>query len=578
MYFLALATDYDGTLAHDGVVDAGTVDALRRLKESGRRLVLVTGRELPDLQRVFPDLSLCDLAVVENGALLYEPATGRETPVADPPPDAFVARLRERGVEPLSVGRSIVATWEPMETVVLEVIRELGLEQQITFNKGAVMVLPPGVNKASGLESALRELGLSRHNVVGAGDAENDHAFLSICGCSVAVANALPAVKETADMVTAGARGDGVVELIDDLLRTDLRDAVNQSARHRVPIGTAADGAPVQLDPVGGSLLVAGVSGGGKSTKVAGILEQLAAHGFEYLVVDPEGDYAELDEAVVLGDVDRPPRVPEALEVLKRLDDGLVLNLLGVELADRPAFLARLLPELSRLRGRTGRPHWIVIDEAHHMLPAAQDAVAAALPQELRATILVTVHPDQVAADALALVRTILAVGAEPIGTVRSYCAAVGEAAPLLPDDVELEPGEALFWERGGKDPPRRVRVTGPRQERRRHTRKYAEGELGPDRSFYFRGPENALNLRAHNLSIFVQMAEGVDDATWCHHLRTGDYSAWARDAIKDDELAAEFAAVEREPDLDPRASRGRIKEAIDRLYTGPASANGPPR
>ena len=219
-------------------------------------------------------------------------------------------------------------------------------------------------------------------------------------------------------MVTAGARGEGGVELIDELLRTDLSDVHRQR-----PPGTACRSAPPKTarpccsTRSRGSLLVAGVSGGGKSTKVAGILEQLAAHGFDYLVVDPEGDYAELEEAVVLGDVDRPPRVPEALEVLERLDDGLVLNLLGVELADRPAFLARLLPELCRLRGRTGRPHWIVIDEAHHMLPAAQDAVAATLPQELRATILVTVHPDQVAADALALVRTVLAVGAEPIGT-----------------------------------------------------------------------------------------------------------------------------------------------------------------
>ena len=404
------------------------------------------------------------------------------------------------------------------------------------------------------------------------GDAENDHAFLSICGCSVAVANALSAVKDAADIVTAGARGDGVVELIDELLRSDLRQVVDRSPRHRVPIGTAEDGEPVQLDPVGGSLLVAGVSGGGKSTKVAGILEQLAAHGFGYLVVDPEGDYAELEAAVVLGDADRPPRVPEALEVLQRLDDGLVLNLLGVELADRPSFLAKLIPELSRLRGRTGRPHWIVIDEAHHMLPAAQGAVATELPQELRATILVTVHPDQVAPDALKLVRTLLAVGAEPAETIQRFCAAIGEAAPLLPVGIALEPGEALLWERGSMDTPRRVRITGPRQERRRHTRKYAEGELGPDRSFYFRGPENALNLRAHNLMIFVQMAEGVDDATWCHHLQAGDYSAWARDAIKDDELAAEFAAVEREFDLDPWASRGRIKEAIDRLYTGPAS------
>ena len=46
------------------------------------------------------------------------------------------------------------------------------------FNKGAVMILPSGVNKATGLAAALEELGLSPHNVVGVGDAENDHAFL----------------------------------------------------------------------------------------------------------------------------------------------------------------------------------------------------------------------------------------------------------------------------------------------------------------------------------------------------------------------------------------------------------------
>ena len=78
----------------------------------------------------------------------------------------------------------------------LEAIHELGLEWQIIFNKGAVMVLPPGVNKASGLAAALEALQLSPVNVVGIGDAENDHAFLSLCGCSVAVANALDAVKD----------------------------------------------------------------------------------------------------------------------------------------------------------------------------------------------------------------------------------------------------------------------------------------------------------------------------------------------------------------------------------------------
>src|SRR3989337_801534 len=199
MRYLALCTDYDGTIAHHGIVDEATIDALTRLRQSGRKLIMVTGREIGDLIAIFPRLDLFELVVAENGALLYRPQTREERPLGDAPLPEFVAALQARGVAPLSVGRTLVATFEPHEQTVLEVIRDLGLELQVIFNKGAVMVLPSGLNKASGLKAALMELNLSVHNTVGVGDAENDHAFLSICECSVAVANALPAVKERAD-------------------------------------------------------------------------------------------------------------------------------------------------------------------------------------------------------------------------------------------------------------------------------------------------------------------------------------------------------------------------------------------
>src|SRR5215813_6745427 len=186
MHYVALATDYDGTLATDSIVPASTLEALDRLRRSGRKVILVTGRELDDLRRVMPDLERFDRIVAENGALLYRPKEKEMKALASPPPAAFIDRLKERDVLPLSVGAVIVATWQPNETIVLEAIRELGLELQIIFNKGAVMVLPSGVNKGTALNVALRELGLSRHNCVGVGDAENDHAFLSLCGCSVA--------------------------------------------------------------------------------------------------------------------------------------------------------------------------------------------------------------------------------------------------------------------------------------------------------------------------------------------------------------------------------------------------------
>jgi HAD superfamily hydrolase (TIGR01484 family) len=218
MRYYALATDYDGTIASAGFVSSATLAALRRLRSSGLKLLLVTGRERSDLAAIFAQSSEFDRIVVENGALLLRPATGEERTLAESPPSQFVETLRQRGVTPLSVGRVIVATTEPNEHVVLETIRDLGLELQVIFNKGSVMVLPSGVNKATGLKAALVELGLSPEYVVGVGDAENDHAFLEYCGYSVAVANALPAVKARVDWVTQAAHGEGVAELIERLL------------------------------------------------------------------------------------------------------------------------------------------------------------------------------------------------------------------------------------------------------------------------------------------------------------------------------------------------------------------------
>ena len=217
-----LATDYDGTLAHHGVVSAETVSAIERLRAVGKKLVLVTGRELEELKQVFPEIGLCELVVAENGALLYWPGTGEIKLLGKPAPTAFVEKLRERGV-PVAVGRVIVATVEPHEAVVLQTIKEMGLDLEMIFNKGAVMVLPKGVNKATGLREGLAHMGMSTRYTIGVGDAENDHAFLSICGCGIAVANALPALKSRADFVTARPHGGGIAELIDQLLANNFQ-------------------------------------------------------------------------------------------------------------------------------------------------------------------------------------------------------------------------------------------------------------------------------------------------------------------------------------------------------------------
>ncbi len=237
MHYLALATDYDGTIADDGVVDKLTLAALEKLRGGSRRLILVTGRDLTDLRQAMPRLDLFDLVVAENGALLYDPTSHQEQALGMAPPPAFLDRLVELGVAPLWLGRVIVATWGRNEDQVLRAIRDLGLNLQMTFNKTAVMVLPVGVTKASGLRAALAQLGLSPLNCIGVGDAENDVDFLDICGMPVAVANAVPAVKQRAAFVTKGARGAGVAELIEHLLTTDLAesDAAGEPGRPMVP-------------------------------------------------------------------------------------------------------------------------------------------------------------------------------------------------------------------------------------------------------------------------------------------------------------------------------------------------------
>ncbi|MEH1923509.1 HAD family hydrolase [Nostoc sp.] len=224
MRYSVLATDYDGTLATDNHVNKNTLAALSRLRISGYKLILVTGRQLDELLQVFTQVDLFDYVVAENGALLYSPTSRKEKLLGSQPSPEFIKALRDRQVKPLSVGRVIVATWHPQETIVLETIRHLGLELQVILNKGAVMVLPSGINKATGLAAALEEIQLSPQNAVGIGDAENDHDFLSVCGYSVAVANALPTLKERVDFVTNGSRGDGVIELIEKLINSDLAE------------------------------------------------------------------------------------------------------------------------------------------------------------------------------------------------------------------------------------------------------------------------------------------------------------------------------------------------------------------
>jgi len=565
--YVAFATDYDGTIAESNVVPGHVIEALERVRESGRATLLVTGRDLDDLGSVFGRLDVFDRVVAENGAVLSNPATKERRALHDPPPPELVDALRERDVEPLSVGRVVIATREPHERTAVEVIKELGLEHQVVFNKGAVMILPSGINKATGLRAALDELRLSAHNLVGVGDAENDHAFLDLCELSAAVANALPAVRDRADVVTEAARGDGVVELVEHLIEDDLAGLDERLRRHDIRIGTRGDDEPVTLRPYRTNVLITGPSGSGKSTLTTGLVEHLATQTYQFVLIDPEGDYDALDGVVALGTPDREPTVEEALELLDDPRRNVVLGLLGIRLQDRPAFLQKLLPRVHELRSRTGRPHWIVVDEAHHMLPSGLATVGQSMPRDAASFVFITIHADAMRAEALEPVDVVITPAKGFADSLETFARTVGHDVPDV-GGIEPRDGEAVIWFVGAE--PTTFRPVEPAQDLKRHRRKYAEGDLEED-AFYFTGPERKLNLRTHNLTLFAQIAEGIDEETWAWHLGRGDYERWFRGAIGDDTLA------DLTKDLaegDPADARERILAAIAERYTLPARAD----
>lgn len=215
--FELIAIDFDGTLAWQDVVAEETLQALGAAKHMGLRLVLVTGRRVDDLLRVFPRLGLFDLVMAENGAVLYAPASGLREALGPPAPQQLIDALSRHTI-PFTTGQVLITINRVDEARVLDLITTMNLDLRIIGNKANAMVLPCDINKATGLRSAQQHLGLETETTIGIGDAENDLELFQACGLRVAVANALDVLKEQADLVMKHDHGTGVVEFIHDHL------------------------------------------------------------------------------------------------------------------------------------------------------------------------------------------------------------------------------------------------------------------------------------------------------------------------------------------------------------------------
>jgi hydroxymethylpyrimidine pyrophosphatase-like HAD family hydrolase len=572
----ALAVDYDGTIAENGRVHEATAAALARVRESGRRVLLVTGRMLPDLRHVCPDAErMFDAIVAENGAVLYLPERREVKRLGDPPEPALLEALQRRRIA-FDVGESIIATNAPYAEASLAAIREAGVERTLIFNKGSLMLLPGGVTKGTGLTAALAAMELSAHNLAGIGDAENDHAFLGMCECAVAVADAIPALKERADHVTRSNGPGGVVEFVDQHLLEDGVRLVPRLARHHLELGRTADDVPVTLPAHGTRLLIVGPSATGKSSLTGLLVERLFAARRSLCLLDPEGDHqslADLEGVVTLGGTAQGalPSPDELARLLRARNSGLVLNLSSMSMSEKVEYATRALGAVAAVRTASGQPHWLVVDEVHHIAPAEGSPAAEMLRAAGGAAGVITLSVDLVARDVWPEVTAVASTHLESFQAALAVLRAGGRPLAVTPDigATPLERGEAVLATLDGQT-ARAVRFrVGRRQvQHQRHVRKYTEGELPPERSFFFRGPSGSLKLRAANLKRFAELAEGVDEDTWLHHLRLGHYSAWMREMIKDAELADEVAALERGAAQDGAESRRLVLDALRRRYT----------
>jgi HAD superfamily hydrolase (TIGR01484 family) len=562
MRYYILATDYDGTLARDGKVNDQTVDKLKQLKLTGRMLVLVTGREMKYLTEDFPAYKIFDHVVAENGAVLYDVVSGKEQLLGDPPDPHFISSLEEHGVGPISVGKVIVATWEPHEMAVLHVIKELGLERQVIFNKGAVMILPSGINKASGLKALLNKLHYSIHNTVAIGDAENDGAMLELVECGVAVSNALPSVKGIADFTTSADHGNGVMELIDILMKDDLKQIAPKLSKHCLELGNHRDGSLFSINPYRSGILLSGVSGAGKTTFTLAIIESLLRKSYQFCLIDPEGDYLNLEGTLVIGNETSIPPVEELIPLLKEPEQNLVICILSIPLVERPVFFAKFLMAFSKLRHDLGHPHWLLLDEAHHLIPAAAGPDAHPLPEDFQNFILISTSPDHLSGQALSKIGMIMVIGSNTAYPIKQYCKVMRMDVPSIP---EISEAEICVWDIEKKTAPTAIRYFWPQKLLKRHKRKYAQGDMASN-SFIFTGIENKLHLVAPNLMMFKHIAEGIDVESWLFHLRRKDFSAWFRNKVHDENLAK--ISEEGENMHDAVLSKKLILDYIGENYT----------
>jgi hypothetical protein len=572
-YFRAIAIDFGGALTVDGPPSDGVLAAIDRVRAAGLKTVLVTGRILNELRDVFPAAErYFDAIVAENGAAMS--LDGCLHTLSPPVESELDEALAGRGV-PYRRGQVLLATHTAFEDRIQDEIRRLGLECRLVYNRGELMILPPGVSKGFGLSKALGELGISYHNTIAVGDAENDHSLLGACEFGAAVANAVEGLKRHADLVLEQADGDGVAALLDRLACGD--DSSLVPALWRIQLGTSADGSPADMAASRVNLLITGRSKSGKSFAAGTIAERLIENGYSVCLIDPEGDYASLGKlhgVKCLGNVGHAPDVEEVRRFLAHRFGSVIVDLSLVETVRQAACTQALLRALAADRRLSGLPHWIIIDEAHHAL---------GLPGELGQTLeegpkgycLVTYQPQVLERHLCTAMDHLLVMpggrrlaGPDPISEVERI---TGLSLTTTLDGVDT--GYALLVDLGGSREVRLIELAPRRTAHVRHWHKYVQGKLPLWLRFNFTGRDGRGVSSAANVQEFCDLVSETPPDTVAFHGERLDFSRWIREALQEEALAADVRSSEQRFIASNRASddvvalRSAVVKAIMQHY-----------
>jgi len=568
MYCRAIACDFDGTGAVDGHPAPELYAALAAARSQGIVTLLVTGRVLDDVQRSCEELSPFDVVVAENGAIVHICGTGRTIQIGEPPSEHFLGALRARGI-PFHAGAVVIGTWEQYANKLLELIRRLGIDGQLIFNRAALMLLPTGINKALGVQRALEELGRSERNLIAFGDAENDIPMLAGAELGVAARNSVAAVSAMADDSISQPGGAGVALYVRRLIE---RNGIVPTPRRRsIVIGRNAAGAEVTLPGSGYNLVISGDPRSGKSWIAGLLVERLVEQGYRICIIDPEGDYPQMAQRckiITFGHEISLPEPQAAARLLSNKALSTVFTLASLSPVEQVTYVDRLMAGLEETRSAAGIPHWIVIDEAH-LFFGPQSSCLKYLENPNGGICLVTYRPSLLAGEAYdhlgGHIFTSTRVEEERYFATKILQAHSGIGLTTHNALDDLEPPRAGLLMTNGSKPGWQEFIPGERiTKHAHHARKYADTRLPEGKAFRFLSGDD---LSAHNMNEFYYAIKTVPLPALRHHLVAGDFSRWVSEVLGDQQLARGLRKLERATPAGATPDRAEILAHIQDHY-----------